>query len=148
MNNPPSPDQTISKRSRRWRNLGFAVLVFCVFQCGSCSGNLINGMSHGQVLLHSNQPSNIHYRSFDPYELRIQEGPAKYDSIFLLSDDRYLIIDIARKSSNFAYFHRVTFDALGSREPSSVVWSQEGISLSYPKGHKLFIPKGSFIGGR
>ncbi len=47
------------------------------------------------------------------------------------------------------YGHRVRLDATGV-DPNglTVEWTTDGAWLTYPSGHRLFVPAKSFIGGR
>ena len=62
---------------------------------------------------------------------------------------------IGRGKSAPAYGHYVPFPSHpGVNDPetfirnSKVEWTTEGVNLILERGHKLFIPKGMFIGGR
>ena len=144
----PIPNSRPVKQGRIWRIVIAVIAVYFVFEFGSCWGTGANGVSRGRVLFHSDQPKGLSYQSGVLYELRVEEGPQKFNSLLSSLEDRYAIIDVGRKGDNFAYVHSMTFDITGGSEPSSVNWTNEGINLTYPSGHKLFIPKKAFIGGR
>lgn len=107
---------------------------------------VIEGSSRGKVLFHSDQPSNVHYGSFEPYELRVQEGPQKWQ--LFLWDEHYSIVEISTKGNDFSYSTSMNFDQMGNGTPTGATWSDKGIELTYSSGVRLFIPKGLFIGGR
>ena len=47
------------------------------------------------------------------------------------------------------YGHRVRVEATGvDPEQLSVQWTNDGVWLEYPTGHRLFVPAKSFTGGR
>jgi hypothetical protein len=109
---------------------------------------IVSGGPGGKVLYESKQPSGIKYGSFDPYVLRVLEGPIEWSTY---GWPRSSIIQVTR-DGEYAYGHFINMDQIPSYVTDggeiAVVWSQEGIEVSYHSGHRLLIPKSAFIGGR
>ncbi len=97
-----------------------------------------------RVIMESSQGDYVKYNSFDPYKLQIikQSQPLSSDYIVLIS----------RKGDN-SYGHVINYiDPTEQSEENikrtRVIWNAEGIEITFPMGHKLYIPKERFIGGR
>lgn len=97
-----------------------------------------------RVIMESFQGDYVKYNSFDPYKLSIIKlsRPLSSDYIILIS----------RKGDN-SYGHVINY--IDPTEVSDenikrtrVIWNNEGIEITFPMGHKLYIPKERFIGGR
>lgn len=97
-----------------------------------------------RVIMESFQGDYVKYNSFDPYKLSIikQSRPLSSDYIILIS----------RKGDN-SYGHVINY--IDPTEVSDenikrtrVIWNNEGIEITFPMGHKLYVPKERFIGGR
>ena len=59
---------------------------------------------------------------------------------------------ISRKGDN-TYGHVINYldpdpGTDESIKKTNVIWNKEGIEMTFPMGHKLYIPKERFIGGR
>ena len=99
----------------------------------------------GTIILKSVQPNNIQYKSYDPYVLRIVEGRTLWA---VVGWDKTKVVKITR-SGDTDYSHSIELDILGvDYNKTKVVWTKTGIELIFDTGHKLTIPKKSFIGGR
>lgn len=100
------------------------------------------------------QPASIKYDNFDPYYLSVVEGDVDW-RYFPLSWQRHHHIYVGREKDAPDYGHYVDFsfhpgaDDLESHlSKSKVEWSEEGVEFGEASGHRLFIPKRMFIGGR
>lgn len=95
-------------------------------------------------VMESCQGDYIKYNSYDPYCLHIIKQNQ-------LLSSHYIIL-ISRKG-DMEYGHVINYiDPLPVSEDeikkTRVIWSNEGIEITFPMGHKLYIPKDKFIGGR
>ena len=114
---------------------GFLILVI-LFQ-------LMGFTVKNNVILESCQGDYIKYGSYDPYCLNIikQSQPLSSNYIILIS-----------RKGDMNYGHVVNYiePSPGEKEieKTRVIWSQDGIEMTFLHGHKLFIPKERFIGGR
>ncbi len=101
-----------------------------------------------RVLAQWSQPNTIQYGSFDPYSLSIIE----------MNTDSWghtYQIFVGRGTHAPAYGHYVQFpfhpysDGLETYiRNCKVEWAADGVTLISESGHRLFIPKAMFIGGR
>lgn len=97
-----------------------------------------------RTVFQSCQGEYVRYNSYDPYCLSVIKQIRPLGSEY--------IIMISRKADE-NYGHVLNYidpspvsddDILKTR----VIWSSEGIELTFSSGHKLYIPKERFIGGR
>jgi hypothetical protein len=96
------------------------------------------------VVMESVQGDYIKYGSFDPYCLLIVKQYRTLGSSY--------IILVSRKDDK-EYGHVLNFIdpaplSEDEIEKTRVIWAAEGIELTFTTGHKLYIPRESFIGGR
>ena len=98
------------------------------------------------------QPIAVQYDSFDPYSLSIVEKGTDYSSILNWRPACEVFVG---RGTNIDYGHAVAFSFYpGSTKvdtfirASTVSWSADGVTLIVGSGHRLFIPKAKFIGGR
>ncbi len=96
------------------------------------------------VVMESCQGDYIKYNSYDPYCAYIIKQNQPLSS-------QYIIL-ISRKGDK-EYGHVVNYiDPTETSEENikktRVIWSNEGIEITFPAGHKLYVPKDKFIGGR
>lgn len=115
---------------------GFLILIIGAHVFGFTFAN--------KTILQSCQGEYIKYNSFDPYCLSVikQVRPLGNDYIILIS-----------RKGDETYGHVINYieTNLISEEnikKMRVIWSNEGIELTFAAGHKLYIPKERFIGGR
>lgn len=113
------------------------LLVIIIFQ-------LMGFTYSDKVIMENVQGEYVKYNSGDPFKLRIIK-----QSLPLSSD--YIII-ISRKGED-NYGHVITYidpDPISDDDirKTRVIWSNEGIELTFPLGQKLYIPKERFIKGR
>ena len=119
---------------------------------GACTVLYLVSSSSGRVVAAWKQPSSIDYASFGPYTLFVVEtGVVRA----LLSRRTAHELRINRGGEPDGYGHYVPisldFDGDASDEEikaALVTWSTDGLSFEMPTGHRLFVPKGSFTGGR
>jgi hypothetical protein len=93
------------------------------------------------------QPANVNYQSYDPYSVVIYEV-----SPLLAAYPRYEVFVVNSPSLSYGHvveygFHNAAHE-LDYFSRCIVDWSPDGITVTEPTGHKLFIPKKAFIGGR
>ncbi len=96
------------------------------------------------VILESFQGEYIKYNSYDPYCLSIIKQSQPLNSNYILM--------VSRKEDK-DYGHVLNYidpSPISEHEieKTRVIWSNEGIEVTFPAGHKLYIPKEKFIGGR
>lgn len=64
-----------------------------------------------------------------------------------VSDERISVV--LGRDPGGGYGHEVVVDATSSSaQPSAVEWTEAGATLTYPSGHRVFVPAAKFIGGR
>lgn len=115
---------------------GFLILVILFQLMGFTMSN--------RVIMESCQGDYVKYGSYDPYCLNIIKQSQALSS-------NYIIL-ISRKG-DMNYGHVINYidpDPVSEKdiEKTRVIWSNEGIEMTFPLGHKLYIPKERFIGGR
>lgn len=112
-------------------------------------------MPTNRVLHRWDQPEGVKYGSFEPYSLYIAEGPKKWH-ILGWSKRRYEIRIVPTGADPNDHGHVFECDLQLYASPSveshlehcTVEWTADGVTFTQPTGHKLFIPKDAFIGGR
>jgi hypothetical protein len=72
---------------------------------------------------------------------------------FPLAVEPTYAIYVGRDAGTPSYGHEMPFQFYGYDVPaeiqaSVVAWSEDGVSFTAPSGHRLFIPKAMFLGGR
>lgn len=109
-----------------------------------CLLQLMGFVWSNDIVMESCQGEYIKYNSYDPYCVYIikQSQPLSSDYIIMIS----------HKGSH-TYGHVLNYvDPLVTSEEevkkTRVIWSEQGIELTFPAGHKLYVPKEKFIGGR
>jgi hypothetical protein len=97
-----------------------------------------------KTIFQSCQGEYVKYNSYDPYCLSIikQVRPLGNDYIILIS-----------RKGDETYGHVLNYidpDPVSENDikQTRVIWSGEGIEITFSSGHKLYIPKERFIGGR
>ena len=97
-----------------------------------------------RVIMESSQGDYVKNSSYDPYKLSIIKQSQPLSSAY--------IVMISRKDDN-SYGHVLNYldpSPISDEDikKTRVIWSAEGIEMTFPMGHKLYIPKERFIGGR
>ena len=115
---------------------------------------LSNSPSHRSVT-HWDQPGAVSYDSHGPYAVYVLEGPAKWYPLFVAKKRRYYTVLVTHSEPFSEDGHRIDCDFQhGQNEPDDYIrsctteWTPDGVTLTQPTGHRLFIPKSAFIGGR
>lgn len=88
------------------------------------------------------QPSSISYKSWDPYCVIFYEKQGIFNKVYE--------IGVYKEKAKGDYGHSIIYDTLDLKDvrQTQINWTEEGIELTFDSGHKLTIPKKSFIGGR
>jgi hypothetical protein len=113
------------------------LVMICILQ-------ILGFVYSNDIVMESCQGDYIKYNSYDPYCVYIikQSQPLSSDYIIMIS----------HKGSH-TYGHVLNYidtDPVSEEEikKTRVIWSEQGIELTFPAGHKLYVPKDKFIGGR
>ena len=99
------------------------------------------------------QDERIQYDGFSPYHLSIFESGTDWRGFPLYTRPTYSIY-VGRDAGTPSYGHEMPFAFHGFETVEEqvakceVVWTDEGVALTSPSGHRLEIPKRMFIGGR
>jgi len=100
--------------------------------------------SSQHIVFVSSQPNSVTYDA--RYELKLTEVS---ENIYFFGSGRLSEITISRHGNDFSYGHGISIDILGDDiSKTKVEWVESGVNLQFDSGHQLFIPKGSFEGGR
>ncbi|HJY64041.1 MAG TPA: hypothetical protein VJ455_07780 [Ignavibacteria bacterium] len=91
-------------------------------------------------ILESCQGEYVKYNSFDPYCLTVVKQTLPLGS-------KYVIIVSGKNDNNRYVLNYLDPDPVNEDEITKmrVMWTGEGIELTYSTGHKLYIPKEKFI---
>lgn len=124
-----------------------AVATLALASCSSGNGGR-GGLPDG-VIAKWSQPSTIDYESFDPYMLVVLDAGS------VARSQRLYQVRVLHGTDPDGYGHSMHFGVLAADNmddafirDSEVEWSATGVALTVPSGHRVFIPKASFIGGR
>lgn len=105
-----------------------------------------------RVIKQWHQPKDVDYQSYDPYTLSVVEGEIEW-YLFGFKRRHYLFIGRGSEAPAYGHYLDYTFhpgsgdiDAHIGR--STVQWAPEGLTFVEATGHRLFVPKVMFIGGR
>jgi hypothetical protein len=100
------------------------------------------------------QTDNVKYDNFGPYYLSVVESEWDWRGFPIHVGQNYFIY-VGKESGKPTYGHVLDFSFYPSGEQmethikkSSVEWTNEGVTLITESGHKVFVPKAMFIGGR
>lgn len=107
-----------------------------------------------KVIAQWKQPADITYDQWGPYYLSVVESDRDWRG-FPLQVERNHLIYVGRDAGKPSYGHMLDFSfypVSDSTEEfvkkSKVRWTPEGVTLATQTGHRVFIPKGMFTGGR
>ncbi len=98
------------------------------------------------------QPKDIDYRSFDPYTLSVIEGAVDWYKL-PFARRHYLFVGRGSDAPDYGHYLDYRFtrgygDTDAHIAKSTVEWKPDGITFVEASGHRLFIPKAMFVGGR
>lgn len=100
------------------------------------------------------QPATITYDGAGPFYLSVVETDLDWRG-FPIHVERNYIIYVGRDESTPSHGHMVKFSFHNGYEDlreflskATVIWSADGVALELPSGHRLFVPKDMFTGGR
>lgn len=106
------------------------------------------------ILAQWQQPSSIQYDAYDPYYFSIVEADFDW-KYFPFNLTRHHYIYVGREYGTPSYGHYLEFsfhpslDSLKNHlKKSTVAWTADGVTFNEASGHRLFIPKPMFTGGR
>lgn len=104
------------------------------------------------TLAHWDQPNGVNYQSNDPYALYVEENSPWWN---VFKRNRYCRVGVvSHVHTKLLYGHWTEYEFHNYwNEPDYftkcvVAWEADGVTVTEPTGHRLFIPKNSFIGGR
>jgi len=149
----------VSPARPAWRVGRWAVLALLfAFLVLACSLPLSFGLAwwmnypSNRVVAKWTQPETIDYKSFGPYELYVMEGGLNW-TLFGTERRYYLFIGRAEGEPSHGHaidysFHPGGTDLAAHIQASKVEWSDDGVTFVEASGHRLFVPKKMFIGGR
>ena len=117
-------------------------------------------LSHRQslkVVAQWKQPGTVQYDGLGPYYLSVYESDYDWRGFPLNWQRRYSIY-VGRDSGTPNYGHNLDFtfypmqadhfDVQTAITNSKTEWQTEGVTFITTAGHRVFIPKAMFIGGR
>ena len=138
--------------SKLLRQIGKIVLIIAGVMCISFPMAIFLNLRSNRVVHRWYQPSNVNYKSFDPYVLAVVEGARDWAT---LGWPRRYYIFVGRSNGVPGYGHYLDYtfhpgyeNAEEHIRNSLVEWNKDGVTFIEATGHKLFIPKKMFIGGR
>jgi hypothetical protein len=119
----------------------------------SCATTIWLNLSPHRVVIELPQPPTPDYQSFGPYSIYVMDGPREWGT---LEWPRRHHLVVARSGFNPpepGHMLDYTFHARGDDvnehiRKSSTEWTPEGVTFVEATGHRLFIPKAMFVGGR
>ena len=97
-----------------------------------------------RVVMENSQGDYIKYNSQDPYTLSIIKQTQPLSS-------NYIVMISGKGDKNYGHVINYIDPAPLSDEEikkTLVIWNKDGIEMTFPMGHKLYIPKERFIGQR
>ncbi len=107
-----------------------------------------------RVVAQWRSPDTVHYDAFDPYTLSVVQSDRDWRAFPFDLRWRYFVY-VGRDRGTPTYGHMVDFSFFGGAEPlesylaqSTVDWQPDGVTLTTPSGHRLFVPRALFVGGR
>lgn len=105
----------------------------------------------GRIIAQWTQPATINYASYDPYTLSVVEHGIDLHTI---PWKRTHLLFVGRGTAiEYGHYVRISFPVRSAEmethiKASKVEWTAEGVQLEPPSGHRIFVPKKMFIGGR
>ncbi len=109
-----------------------------------------------EVIKQWKQPADMVYDNWDPYYISVVSTDIDWKTYpFNIGIERNYIIYVGRDSGKPSYGHMIKYsfhsgykDLREFLNETEVNWLPEGVQLILASGHRLFIPKKMFIGGR
>ncbi|XTZ15178.1 hypothetical protein ACQSSU_27670 [Micromonospora echinospora] len=145
-NGPPTPVGRDRRRHPRWTVVVLA-LVCCVVAAA-----VVLWWPRTTVVRVVDQPSEVVYADGSAHFAVLTHVRAPIAAIRLSQDassavNHYAVV--LGRDPGGSYGHRVRLDATGM-DPTelTVEWTADGVWLSYPSGHRVFVPATHFTGGR
>jgi hypothetical protein len=138
----------------------FAIRVFLV--CGLLASLVVLTLwlAHRQpltVVAQWKQPDTITYDGLGPYYLSVFKSDIDWRGFPLNLERRYSIY-VGRDTGKPSYGHEIDFtfypmqsdqaDVIIAIKNANAEWRSDGVTFITTSGHRLFIPKSMFIGGR
>ncbi|MBL8796275.1 MAG: hypothetical protein JNM56_20415 [Planctomycetia bacterium] len=135
---------------RRW--LPIASLVLFLSAIGSWIGAWCMNARSDRVVRQWLAPEDVQYGSYDPYALSVVEGALDWN-LPRLRRRHYLFIGRGTEAPSYGHYLDYTFHPGGKDIDthigrSTVEWTPDGVTFVEATGHRLFVPKAMFIGGR
>lgn len=116
----------------------------------ACLLSFILQLGSHRIIAQWSQPPEISYQSFDPYTLSVVENSRKWNTIGW--PHRYQLFIGRGMEIEYGHYLDHSFPEDGDINDyiknSKVAWNQEGVEFIEADGHRVFIPKKAFIGGR
>ena len=130
----------------------FGVLILAAFCFASLISTWITNWPSNRVIKQWHQPKDIQYQSFDPYTLSVIEGSINWNDI-RLPRHYQLFIGKGDEAPDYGHYIEYSFHPMSENIEkhigrSNVEWTADGATFVENSGHRLFIPKKMFIGGR
>lgn len=136
----------IMKRIHSSLIMGFVAVLFAVPLL------LVLQWPVGTVVGHWDQPPHIKYGSFEPYTVYVIDESSWWNIANRKRFSRVGICSSVHGGPDYGHYTDYTFHNYSSEDDyftqCSAEWTPEGVAILEPTGHKLFIPKSAFIGGR
>ena len=143
--------------SKAWKITKILLYVMGSFVLALVITFLLHIPSH-KVIAQWKQPTEIKYDGWGPYYVSVVEDDLDWRG-FPLHVGRNYFIYLGRDAGTPSYGHWIKYSFHASYPYDSnnlaaflskakVQWTAEGVTLEPPSGHRLFVPKAMFIGGR
>ena len=99
------------------------------------------------------QPAGVKYGSFEPYVVYVKDRSSWWN---VFARRRYCRVGVMshHQEEPLLYGHWVEYEFNTDRGEAAyfarcrVEWTPDGVRITEPTGHELFVPKKAFIGGR
>lgn len=113
---------------------------------------LLMSMGQDEVVKSWPQPQEIAYDAKGPYALYVLRGPFIWKKLNGPTRTYLLWIDQANSPPSHGHEKQYQFaeyvDVESHIDRCTVEWNPEGVTFLEPTGHRVFVPKNAFIGGR
>lgn len=107
-----------------------------------------------RVLRTWTSPPELQYDTWGQRHLSVVEGARDFDGFPFHVGRRYFLY-VGMDAGTPTYGHQIHYSLNNSVEElepylarATVAWTTEGVTFTEPSGHRLFVPKASFLGGR